>query len=359
MSGAEPLIDSRSMIPRLEVYRVRHDRSRARLSGGARIAFGLILASACAPTRDGIGWRSSSPRHRLASIEEVTRRTACDHEQDPITLYDPWLAELRHRGPAAGTEAVATVLAQLRAGEDLGGRPTCEPMKLFDVVVEWRGRGLLEELRAWVRDPRPALELRAAAAFALGSLGDRDSAGDIVALLDQGERPWRATAAAARALGLLRHADAVPALARGLGGALDDEGTPSMFFVLAALEALGRIDIEPAWTAIRAAARHGSAQARTRVLQGLEAVDRDPAIELLVAGLDDPDALVRGAACRALLEPVSRPRPRFQPLEDHLRAAGVEVRCHPPSGPIWDALRGGVQEWWGSRAPPPAGRAAG
>ncbi len=196
-------------------------------------------------------------------------------EDDP----DPAQLEITSRAAGRSLEELAAGLLTKLRGED---------RRVLERLLE--AHGVIERARKRTRQPGPVG--RARAAELLGAAGHQAALPDLISLLN--DRDLDVRAAAARALGKLADPDAVPALLGALEGRRP---------VPAGVVTMGLLHIGPAAATPLAdgLARDRSATARAIAAELLGRLGGFQAADELISTLhSDPDPGVRAAAARAL-----------------------------------------------------------
>ena len=176
---------------------------------------------------------------------------------------------------------------------------------LFDLLADLGGPTAIAELLRWTRAAQADPVLRDQAGGALGRAGDRESIGDIAALLDVPDPPSSYGGPVRRRLDLvvgalvkLHASNQIPHIA----SALLRLG-PAASFATAGLRALGDFDAEEGWGAFLEIARSSDPAWRRNALGAYSRMDRLPpqVAAFCLQELDDEDRDARGYACTDLM----------------------------------------------------------
>jgi hypothetical protein len=159
------------------------------------------------------------------------------HDKDIVKRWEAF----RAAGSLTGDRVVTALLETLAGTDQWSDRE--EIVRSLGRIGDRRA---IPQVRAAVGDPE--INVRWAAAQALGLLGAREAAGDLIRLMREDEHEL-VRGSAARALGRIHHAPAVPALIE----ALSDK---DRFVQSGATEALAEIDTPQAAAALRSEKAH-------------------------------------------------------------------------------------------------------
>lgn len=260
--------------------RVRAEAARALGRPGSRPAFDALIVA----LRDEDERVRASAILALGAFGEQSVEPLLAARDDPSPLARR--AIVRALGLAGGPAAIEPIVTSLHAGDE--GMRTAA----LEALAELAERVPDEQVVAALRQADTWPETRAAAAQALGALGEHAPVARLTRLLSAHEE-WQVRAAAVRALGM----PGVPAPISPLVAALRDT---SPVVRIAAVEVLGAQGVRAPVQALMHALRDRDPHVRAAAAHALGPLGAWTPVEALLEAIRDPDWQVRATATEKL-----------------------------------------------------------